>query len=613
MTVAELMRAYGQGERLFRDVDLTDAKFPSDVPVNLSNIILRDAKIAGAEMNGVNLGGAILSGADFQGAKLNGANLQAANLQGANLTGASLEGADLGSANLCEAVLVGATLTMAKLVGANLERASASEADFQHADLSGARAKGADMRSATLSSAILNKADLSDAVLQEADLWGAEMEEIKGHKINLSEASLVGAKLSGAKLYEANFTKALLQESDLGMADLSNADLSDVAMCMANLDKADFSEANLARADLGGSSAREANFDKADLSDAGLIGVDASGSSFRETKLVATELSEAILERTDFRGASLVRTALYRADLSGSILRDIVDPRSLRSPGEGATKPARLRRFGRWLKSGLIRLAPRRERSFSMRLDNTRIWQCQFSKNDSDPWSILRSGYTGPKFALHLLVLCLFFAPLAGRAVFWSAAANVEEVALTELESRLAGLSRTAASSSDHSAVRWAEHAMLELEKPMSLELRRDRAELLLADLGETKPMQRPYEVDEEWVFYEALPLLQAAPLTRRETDSHRLFLVLLGYDIGWGTFVMSILFLTYNLARAYLTYAVGPLREAEERSGWSPSWSDYKNLYKAHMLFSILLFFAVVSGTISILDTLLATVIVPS
>jgi hypothetical protein len=72
---------------------------------------LRQASLAGADLDGENLAGANLSGINLKGAILAGANLTGAVLKQANLAGANLTGANLAGANLTGADLKGAVTT----------------------------------------------------------------------------------------------------------------------------------------------------------------------------------------------------------------------------------------------------------------------------------------------------------------------------------------------------------------------------------------------------------------------------------------------------------------------------------------------------------------------
>ena len=64
---------------------------------------------------------------------------------------------------------------------------------------------------------------------------------------------------------------------------------------------------------------------------------------------------------------------------------------------------------------------------------------------------------------------------------------------------------------------------------------------------------------------------------------------LVLGLDKGIGYFGLVIALLIYNIFRGFLTYRVGLLREAEERSGDSPAWKDYRRLHLIHRAASIL------------------------
>ncbi|BAY51186.1 serine/threonine protein kinase [Thermostichus vulcanus NIES-2134] len=110
MTAAQLLTAYKRGERDFIDVDL-------------SNVVLRNADLSGA-----NFANANFTNADLKGCILANAVLREANFQGANLH----------DANLCGAYLVQANFERANLKGAKLHDASISGANFTSADISGA-------------------------------------------------------------------------------------------------------------------------------------------------------------------------------------------------------------------------------------------------------------------------------------------------------------------------------------------------------------------------------------------------------------------------------------------------------------------------------------------
>jgi uncharacterized protein YjbI with pentapeptide repeats len=159
---------------------------------------LREAFIAGA-----NLEGAILKKADLDGAVLRSAKLKKADLSRANLEGTNLEGADLEKAKLRYAQLDSANLANAVLAGANF-----SQADLDSANLVGAKGEKSNFARASLANALLEGANLREAVLDESVLRNASLKRVN---------------LQGASLVEADMEKAVCEAADFSRADLRRA------------------------------------------------------------------------------------------------------------------------------------------------------------------------------------------------------------------------------------------------------------------------------------------------------------------------------------------------------------------------------------------------------
>ena len=64
---------------------------------------------------------------------------------------------------------------------------------------------------------------------------------------------------------------------------------------------------------------------------------------------------------------------------------------------------------------------------------------------------------------------------------------------------------------------------------------------------------------------------------------SYRVIELLVGADGRWWTVALAIALLLYNLARALLTYRIALLRDAEERSGYTPALRSYRQLMTIH------------------------------
>jgi hypothetical protein len=102
---------------------------------NLSNTVLSNARLGGADLRDANLSGAHLHDAVPSGAHLSSANLHYSYLQHAHLKDAHLDGADLSYAKLGEADLSGANLDLADL--SNAEGVDAGELEHATNSLAG--------------------------------------------------------------------------------------------------------------------------------------------------------------------------------------------------------------------------------------------------------------------------------------------------------------------------------------------------------------------------------------------------------------------------------------------------------------------------------------------
>lgn len=111
-----------------------------------------------------------------------------------SLREASLAGANLQGMDLYESELAGVDLGGAKLRRCSLNKACLKEAYLWGADLREAKVEEADLRGA-----ILFGADLREATLRRTDLRGADLANSKLHGVNLWLANLVGAKMSHTK------------------------------------------------------------------------------------------------------------------------------------------------------------------------------------------------------------------------------------------------------------------------------------------------------------------------------------------------------------------------------------------------------------------------------
>jgi Pentapeptide repeats (8 copies) len=146
MTPEALLKAYGTGQREFRNINLSGQK----------------------------LDGEVLSRVD-----LSNANLTEANLVRANLYGANLQNADLLRAKLCGTSLKNANVTQANLQNANLQFTDFSRANLAAADFSDADLRGADLSTAQLEDPQLGEANFSSALYDDFTLFPEGVDPVK--------------------------------------------------------------------------------------------------------------------------------------------------------------------------------------------------------------------------------------------------------------------------------------------------------------------------------------------------------------------------------------------------------------------------------------------------
>lgn len=157
----------------------------------------------------------------------------------------------------------------------------------------------------------------------------------------------------------------------------------------------------------------------------------------------------------------------------------------------------------------------------------------QVPQKHNDSWSILRQSYAGSRLFFLFLFVIVFALPYVGRAAFFSAVGPVEQRLAAQAESRKHELkARIATHPTDPIARR-------ELE-----------------------------QIDHAFAKVESRPIWQ----------------VLLKLDEGrvWPS-VLAVLLVLYNVGLYILITSVSPLRDEEERSGWSPAWVDYAWLIWVH------------------------------
>lgn len=209
----------------------------------------------------------------------------------------------------------------------------------------------------------------------------------------------------GANLEAANFIEAMLVSADFGQANLSRAYLGTKECDFAKFDGANISGAILSRAGLRG-----ASFSRADLN-----GVDLQNACLLDASFSGANLSGADLRGANLIGATLIRTVLQGANLNGANLES--------ANLSGADFSRALLNRANLTNADLTNVR-------GLEVDSTRLVHARFSPNANDAWSALRRTYTGPKLAINLLFVCLFFAPLIAKGATLSALSEVQQLVL---------------------------------------------------------------------------------------------------------------------------------------------------------------------------------------
>jgi Pentapeptide repeats (9 copies) len=193
MTPEALLKAYGTGQREFRNIDLSGQK----------------------------LDGEVLSRVDFS----NG-NLTEANFVRVNLYGANLQKADLIRIKLCGTSLKNANLTQANLQKANLQFTDFSRANLAAANFSEADLRGADLSTAQLEDSQQGAANFANALYDDFTLFPEQVDPVKLGLTKVVDASIHAAssidqpvdstELDQLKrLYDASQSKCQQLEVDL--------------------------------------------------------------------------------------------------------------------------------------------------------------------------------------------------------------------------------------------------------------------------------------------------------------------------------------------------------------------------------------------------------------
>ena len=343
--------------------------------------------------------------------------------------------------------------------------------------------------------------------------------------------NLKGAHLSGVHLEGAHLSEAHLEGAHLLGAHLEGADLF-----RAHLEGAHLSEAHLEGAHLLSALLERADLFRAHLEGAQLLGAHLEGAHLSGVHLEGADLREAHLKEADLSQANLNGAKLSDANLERTKLDDVLGMRldhcfTLHTRFSPAASGS--------IVAGILVAADRWPFTDEEKPVRERVKRAVRAFFDSrEPWSVLRKNYSGAMVIVHLALFALFLAPYVGRTIWW--------VTVSEVESR---------------------------------------ARDYLEEVRE--------EGEASMVRTEARRLSRTDALFREE-NKYPVWQLLLGWNKGWFSLGVVLLLIFYNVARYLLVRLVAPLRDEEERTGWSPAYDDYGWMLWPHRFVSGLFWIAV-------------------
>lgn len=310
---------------------------------------------------------------------------------------------------------------------------------------------------------------------------------------------------------------------------------------------------------LRGANLKGINFQGADLAHSDLIGVNLWDANLCDADLTGANLSGADLTSANLKGAKLLNTNFFGADLDNAILERV-----------------------------------NLSRANEYTLDANRVLYTQFAYNAKDPWSTLRRKYTGPMLLFNTIFLVGFIIPFLLKAVLWVGINNGQEAAsgiadslaihslrvdtnlkslMDSTEKKLATIdSSLVASLSSISSVTDIDMAIDGIE---NLEIAVQQLDSSSVELVQGVGDYLRSKLPDPNLFSKCL---------RPQCEEFRVVSLLLSADRSKMSFFLVIGLLIYNFCRAILTWRVGLLRDAEERSDVTPAYESYKTLYYAHV-----------------------------
>ncbi|MFO0982199.1 MAG: DUF2169 domain-containing protein [Planctomycetota bacterium] len=279
--------------------------------LDLSGIVLREARFEDCVLAKSKLGAADLAGASFHRC-----SLAESNLSQANLATTALRFCDLTKSDFSQAVLSKTVLDDSDCSGALFEQTSLEEVSACRASFTKATFKGTIFRSCNFTQAQFSGASLEELSLGKSMLKGVNAYEVKAVGAGFEECDLTnfrtgdGADFSGAVFERARAPASVWEGVCLDRASFIDADLTRASFASASLRESKFGRANLWKARLIEADLTQADLQRVNLFRGSLEGANLTRADFRGANLYEVEFLDSIREQTDFLAANLKGTKL---------------------------------------------------------------------------------------------------------------------------------------------------------------------------------------------------------------------------------------------------------------------------------------------------------------
>jgi len=409
-----------------------------------------------------------------------------------------------------------------------------------------------------------------EQILQEHRVWLQSAGQ-KGKRADLTGVDLSGLEITEGDLRGAQLERTIFSNSEIRLGDFRAADFGPNHRFPCTLTGAKFQGAILRSAIFcSNGNSQDSSSNQPFLFLADFSGADLTNAIFRGTNfqlfanpemLSGADLTSADLSYSSIVGHNLQGTILRNTDLSHADLRAV----------QGCE------------------------------FDTTCIREARLTPYAQDRWSVLRRRYSGAFLIINLILLAGYFLPLVAQALFWSWVGKAETEFTRSwaidgqqlVKATKSAIARRIAMTDDKikGLIQVVDHHLTALDSDLIL-LSKTQLASELVDRIRSNIVDVTNELNEMATRADdqaARLILQvnAWAVHAKGSPIHwkksTVIAKLAGFERGMHYVLLGGLMLVYNLGRGGLTWCVGPMRDEEERSGYTPAQRSCKWLYRLH------------------------------